>query len=139
MPTKIQITAEDIRRGWSEIEVEFTDGTREFLRVHAIDPVHLPQLVSHEPDDQITALFKKSLRADANFIARIRTEYQMTIAAMLARLTLGDPGGVDLLEATPAMRSLLTLPTNPALQNLAHLTPAAREAFEVSKRAKQYL
>jgi hypothetical protein len=123
------VTQLDRDRGWAELEIELTDGKKEFVRVHMIGPSHLESLLKCAPENLSTELLKTSLRVNSDFVARIHIQDQGAISAMLADL-MGCEAG-----------DFLPPPPTPAMQAVARsaLTPAVLEALEVNKRvAKIY-
>jgi hypothetical protein len=94
MPNQV-VTDADRARGWAELEIEFPDGKREFVRVHALEQSFLISLARFSPSEALTRAIGKSLRVDGNFVARIAPEYQLAISAMLALLNSGDAGGTS--------------------------------------------
>ena len=87
------VTHLDRQRGWAELEIKFTDGKHERVRVHVIEPMRLPSLLACPPENQSDELLKASLRVDPNFIARICLSSQFAILAMLAQLCAHSAGG----------------------------------------------
>lgn len=128
------VSEADRQRGWAELEIEFTDGKREFVRVHALDQSDLTSLAAHAPEDAITTALEKSLRSNREFVARIAPDYQIALTAMLASLIFGDAGVFSLIQLFSAKD---TIPLTPAA--LEALTPnataAVLEARKVAQRA----
>ncbi len=96
------VTTEDRQRGWAELEIQFADGRREFVRVHALDPAELLPLAELPPDVALREGLMKSLRADAEFVAGIGGDQQLAIMAVQALLTLGDDAGRAGVELSAA-------------------------------------
>lgn len=91
-PSRI-VTDTDRQRGWAEIEIELLDGTRQFVRVHALDQVDLLSLAKHSPADALNEAVAKALRVDKSFVERISPEYLCAASAMLVLLSSGDVAG----------------------------------------------
>jgi hypothetical protein len=91
------VTHEDRQRGWAELEIEFTDGSRESVRVHILEPADVIPLASLSSSDALRAGLAKSLRVDAAYVARIRVDYQFAIMAL--QVVLMDGRAKRKLEA----------------------------------------
>lgn len=87
------VTDTDRQRGWAEIEIELLDGSRQFVRVHALDSAEYLHLAKHSPLDALNEAVAKSLRVDKQFIAQICPEYLCAVSAMMALLSSGDVAG----------------------------------------------
>jgi hypothetical protein len=92
------ISEADRQRGWAEYEIELLDGTRQFVRVHAIELSDFHAMQNLPLAEAVLAAMAKSLRIDQNFAARIRIEDHYAITAMLVSLVFGDAGGTSIMN-----------------------------------------
>lgn len=103
------VTDADRARGWAELEVEFLDGSRQFVRVHALDQAELICLGNVSPAGLQTECLAKSLRVDKSFIARLHESSFFAALAVMVSLLHGDVAAaaiarhaaISVLESNP--------------------------------------
>lgn len=84
------VTDSDRQRGWTELEVEFLDGSRQFVRVHTLDQAELASLGKLSPAETQIKCLAKSLRVDRAFIARLHESSFFAAAVCMLLLLHGD-------------------------------------------------
>lgn len=84
------------------MEIQFADGRREAVRVHALDRLELLRLADLSPVDALREALMKALRADAEFVAGIGGDQQFAIMVVQSLLTLGDEAGRAGVELSAA-------------------------------------
>jgi len=124
------VTDTDRARGWAELEIELLDGSRQFVRVHALDQADLLRLAEHSPADALNESLATSLRVDKSIVERISPEYLCAASAMLVLLSSGDVAGNSIISraAQTAFESSKQA-TLSALEDLRGLSESVRKHF----------
>ncbi len=136
MFTSPLVTDADRERGWAELEIQFTDGRCESVRVHALDRLELLRLADLSPVDALREALMKALRADAEFVAGIGGDQQFAIMTVQSFLALGDEAGRAGVELSAAavmeqQRGAGTATANEMRERLASLA-ANVDAFKAA-------
>lgn len=88
------VTEADRARGWAGLVIEFTNGTKESVRVHALNEAELRSLAKLSPTDALLEATAKALRADKHFVGRISPDYLCAVMGIVALLnSSGDVQG----------------------------------------------
>ena len=108
MTGKPLVTDEDRQRGFSEIEVELTDGTRQILRAHAVDASTLLNLRGLSAGDALVEALSKVLRVEKDLVSRIHPKDHVYIGETLSSLLMGEAGAQKTVETAATAAGVMT-------------------------------
>lgn len=109
MFTNPLVTDEDRQRGWTELEIQFPDGRRECVRVHAPDQKFLVSLATLGPGDALNQALAKVLRQEPEFVAELPPLVQVEIMSLLVALTCEAQEGAALIGSAVELAAAKTI------------------------------
>lgn len=137
------ISTDDRARGFAEIELVLTDGSRQAFRVHALEQAALLHVTAtHTGDAALVPLLAKALRESPDFIGEKLTPFaRLAVAETLLALSVGVDEAASILKTAVALgqRAVTSLPAPAGVTSvgLGPLAPVEVTAADIRAGQKE--
>lgn len=129
------VTEADRARGWAGLVIEFTDGTKESVRVHALNEPDLRSLAKLSPTDALLEATAKALRADKHFVGRLSPDDLCAVVGIVALLNpSGDvQGGAIVHQAAQFAFLIHRQAVSAVVSKFPKISPELREQLNLMR------